>query len=100
LILVEVQYMYFIIWYPIIGRVRCKRITHSPFTSALRVLCPECRVRISFSTLRGILSFMALPNFLASAGSMTTLSVDPRDAVDSFSIVTIKAIYGIHRLVL
>ena len=25
----------------IIGRVRCKRITHSPFTSALRVLCPD-----------------------------------------------------------
>ena len=34
----------------VIGRVRCKRITHSPFTSALRVLCPDAEFEFLYTT--------------------------------------------------
>lgn len=52
-----------------IGRVRCKRITHSPFTSALRVLCPDaefvflpplCGIYLFARFARGPVSFRIL----------------------------------------
>jgi hypothetical protein len=49
-----------------IGRVRCKRITHSPFTSALRVLCPDAEF-VFLSPLKRNFTFFALGTFLAPA---------------------------------
>jgi hypothetical protein len=71
-----------------IGRVRCKRITHSPFTSALRVLCPDAEF-VFLSPLKRNFTFFALGTFLAPAFACFMIV--------QFLIRNVHVVCGLHR---